>query len=264
MSMPAEHLNPHPTLADLLQGFADAPAIGVTSISSDSRALKPGGLFLACGGESSHALDYIADAVTAGVAAIAWDSTTADAPDADIGIPMIAVPGLGNHLGEIANRFYGRPSEDVHVVGVTGTNGKTSVASFVRQLWEQMGFSAASLGTVGVVEPAGTRTLAHTTPGPIELHRILAELAKSGVTHLALEASSHGLEQRRVDGCGSRPAPSPTSPATISTITRASRPISTRSSACSGSCFHQARAPSSMWIAPGLRAWSRSPRGEGA
>ena len=101
-------------------------------------------------------------------------------------------------LALIAARFFGAQPEVA--VAVTGTNGKTSVASFVRQLWEQMGFRAASLGTVGVVGPSGTQTLAHTTPDPIELHRILADLAKSGVTHLALEASSHGLEQRRVDG----------------------------------------------------------------
>jgi UDP-N-acetylmuramoyl-L-alanyl-D-glutamate--2,6-diaminopimelate ligase len=101
-------------------------------------------------------------------------------------------------LALIAARFFGAQPEVA--VAVTGTNGKTSVASFVRQLWEQMGFRAASMGTVGVVGPSGTQILAHTTPDPVELHRILADLAKSGVTHLALEASSHGLEQRRVDG----------------------------------------------------------------
>jgi UDP-N-acetylmuramoyl-L-alanyl-D-glutamate--2,6-diaminopimelate ligase len=101
-------------------------------------------------------------------------------------------------LALIAARFFGAQPEVA--VAVTGTNGKTSVASFVRQLWEQTGFRAASLGTVGVVGPSGTQTLAHTTPDPVELHCILADLAKSGVTHLALEASSHGLEQRRVDG----------------------------------------------------------------
>ena len=107
-------------------------------------------------------------------------------------------PTRAARLALIAARFFGAQPEVA--VAVTGTNGKTSVASFVRQLWEQMGFRAASLGTVGVVGPSGTQTLAHTTPDPIELHRILADLAKSGVTHLALEASSHGLEQRRVDG----------------------------------------------------------------
>jgi UDP-N-acetylmuramoyl-L-alanyl-D-glutamate--2,6-diaminopimelate ligase len=117
------------------------------------------------------------------------------APD---GTPVVEDADPRRRLALIAARFFGVQPEIA--VAVTGTNGKTSVASFVRQLWEQMGFSAASLGTVGVVGPSGTQTLAHTTPDPIELHRILADLARSGVTHLALEASSHGLEQRRIDG----------------------------------------------------------------
>jgi UDP-N-acetylmuramoyl-L-alanyl-D-glutamate--2,6-diaminopimelate ligase len=114
------------------------------------------------------------------------------------GTPVVEDADPRRRLALIAARFFGA-QPDV-AVAVTGTNGKTSVASFVRQLWEQMGFRAASLGTVGVVGPSGTQILAHTTPDPVELHRILADLAKSGVTHLALEASSHGLEQRRVDG----------------------------------------------------------------
>ncbi len=101
-------------------------------------------------------------------------------------------------LALIAARFFGLQPKTV--VAVTGTNGKTSVASFVRQLWAGQGFAAASLGTVGVVSPSGTKILKHTTPDPIELHAILAALARDGVTHLALEASSHGLQQRRVDG----------------------------------------------------------------
>ncbi len=112
--------------------------------------------------------------------------------------PWSRTPIPRRRLALIAARFFGAQPETA--VAVTGTNGKTSVASFTRQLWEQMGDTAASLGTVGVVGPAGTRTLAHTTPDPVELHRILAELANEGVTHLALEASSHGLEQRRIDG----------------------------------------------------------------
>ena len=114
------------------------------------------------------------------------------------GTPVVEDADPRRRLALIAARFFGA-QPDV-AIAVTGTNGKTSVASFVRQLWEQMGFRAASLGTVGVVGPSGTHILAHTTPDPVELHRILADLAKSGVTHLALEASSHGLEQRRIDG----------------------------------------------------------------
>src|SRR3990172_9271468 len=101
-------------------------------------------------------------------------------------------------LALIAARFYGLQPKTV--IAVTGTNGKTSVASFLRQLWAGQGFKAASLGTVGVVTPSGTKIHKHTTPDPIELHAILAALAKEGGTHLALEASSHCLPQRRVEG----------------------------------------------------------------
>jgi UDP-N-acetylmuramoyl-L-alanyl-D-glutamate--2,6-diaminopimelate ligase len=112
--------------------------------------------------------------------------------------PIIEDADPRRRLALIAAHFYGAQPETT--VAVTGTNGKTSVASFVRQLWTALGYKAASLGTVGVVSPRGTETLKHTTPDPIELHAILARLAKDGVTHLAFEASSHGLQQRRADG----------------------------------------------------------------
>lgn len=200
MSMPAEHLTTKPTLADLLQGFAAAPAIEIRDISSDSRNLKPGDLFLACGGESSHGLDYVADAVTAGVAAIAWDSSTAEAPAAEIGVPMVAVPDLAKRLGEIANRFFARPSEAVRVVGVTGTNGKTTVAWLAAQCCEQLGETCGYIGTLGtgVGEVSGGAGM--TTPGAIELHRHLAGFRDAGAGWAAVEVSSHALSQDRIDG----------------------------------------------------------------
>ncbi len=200
MSMPAEHMNRQPDLRALLQGFAVAPAIAITGISSDSRSLKKGDLFLACGGESSHGLDYAGDAVTAGVAAIAWDSGTAEAPNTDIGVPMIAVPGLARRLGEIANRFYDRPSETLQVFGVTGTNGKTTVAWLAAQCAEQLGRRCGYLGTLG----SGVGEIEHgegmTTPGAIELHGKLAEFRDAGAVASAIEVSSHALAQNRVDG----------------------------------------------------------------
>ena len=200
MSMPAETLTTKPTLADLLQGFAAAPAIEIRDISSDSRDLQPGDLFLACGGESSHGLDYVADAVSAGVAAIAWDSSTAEAPAAKVGVPMIAVPGLAKHLGEIANRFYARPAEAVRVVGVTGTNGKTTVAWLVAQCCEHLGETCGYVGTLGAGVGEVTGGEGMTTPGAIELHRNLASFRDAGAGWAAIEVSSHALSQDRIDG----------------------------------------------------------------
>ena len=113
-------------------------------------------------------------------------------------LPIVEDKDPRRRLALIAARFFGLQPKVA--VAVTGTNGKTSVASFVRQLWAGQGFRAASIGTVGVVGPRGTEPLKHTTPDPIELHAILAGLVEDGVTHLAFEASSHGLQQRRSDG----------------------------------------------------------------
>jgi UDP-N-acetylmuramoyl-L-alanyl-D-glutamate--2,6-diaminopimelate ligase len=187
------------TLGELMGPEAALPAtwrqIPIQGLTADSRAVKPGYLFAALPGTRTDGSCFIAEALQRGAAAILMPQGAAHALD---GTPVVEDADPRRRLALIAARFFGVQPEIA--VAVTGTNGKTSVASFVRQLWEQMGYSAASLGTVGVVGPSGTQTLAHTTPDPIELHRILADLAKSGVTHLALEASSHGLEQRRVDG----------------------------------------------------------------
>jgi len=202
MSMPAEYLTTTKQLADLLDGFADAPSIDIHGIASDSRALKRGDLFLAYGGDNSHGLDYLSDAVTAGAAAIAWDSSTSDAPSAEVGVPMVAVPYLSKRLGEIANRFYDRPSAELSVVGVTGTNGKTTVAWLIAQCYEQLGKPCGYIGTLGsgvgeIIDGEGM-----TTPGAIELHGVLDGFRGQGAECAAIEVSSHALAQDRVDGVG--------------------------------------------------------------
>src|SRR6202000_1318637 len=101
-------------------------------------------------------------------------------------------------LARLAAKFFA--AQPRTVAAVTGTNGKTSVSVFLRQIWAVLGYSAASMGTIGVVAPKGEIALAHTTPDPIEVHRILKRLAQDGVDHLALEASSHGLDQYRLGG----------------------------------------------------------------
>ena len=199
MSMPAEHLISAPLLADLLQGFAEAPAIPIHGIASDSRLLQRGDLFLAVQGIGSHGLDYLAQAQAAGVSAVAWDASTGTEPQ-DIGVPMIAVTGLAEQLGEIANRFYGRPSEHLDVIGITGTNGKTTVAWMIAQALELLDEKCAYLGTLGygVDEVQGAEGM--TTPAAVELQGRLAEFVDQGAADAAIEVSSHALSQGRVDG----------------------------------------------------------------
>ncbi|MFO7478314.1 MAG: UDP-N-acetylmuramoyl-L-alanyl-D-glutamate--2,6-diaminopimelate ligase [Methyloceanibacter sp.] len=178
--------------ARLPAGLAHAP---VSGLASDSRAVKPGYLFAALPGVNTDGLRFIPDALARGATALLVpEGARLQAGAATV----IEDADPRRRLALIAARFHGLQPKTA--VAVTGTNGKTSVASFLRQLWAGEGFAAASLGTVGVVGPRGTRTLTHTTPDPIELHAILAALARDGVTHLALEASSHGLQQHRVDG----------------------------------------------------------------
>lgn len=171
---------------------ATLAALPIAGLAADSRQVKPGYLFAALAGVNTDGARFAEDAVARGaVAVLAADKI-------DVGVPVIVEADPRRALALIAARFFGRQPETA--VAVTGTNGKTSVASFTRQLWSDAGLPAASLGTVGVTSPNGTKVLRHTTPDPIELHGLLAALSDEPVTHLALEASSHGLQQRRLDG----------------------------------------------------------------
>ena len=200
MSMPAEHLTRTITLADLLQGFADAPALPISGIASDSRQLRRGFLFLACPGISSHGADYLDQAIESGIAAVAYDAATAQLPTADVGVPMIAVENLSRHLGTIANRYFDSPSAAMQVIGITGTNGKTTVAWLIAQCKQRLGEACGYIGTLGVgigeIEIDGGIT----TPATIELHRQLAEFRDASAVCAAVEVSSHALVQNRVDG----------------------------------------------------------------
>ncbi|WPE20676.1 UDP-N-acetylmuramoyl-L-alanyl-D-glutamate--2,6-diaminopimelate ligase [Shinella zoogloeoides] len=171
-----------------------AAAIDATGIASDSRKVKPGDLFVALSGTKADGSAFIADAVARGAAAV----VVAEGVKIETSVPVIAVAEPRRFLALAAARFYARQPETM--VAVTGTAGKTSVASFTRQIWEQAGHPAAMIGTTGVIAPGRNDYGSLTTPDPVSLHALLAELADAGVTHAAMEASSHGLDQSRLDG----------------------------------------------------------------
>ncbi|MBN2758988.1 MAG: UDP-N-acetylmuramoyl-L-alanyl-D-glutamate--2,6-diaminopimelate ligase [Rhodobacteraceae bacterium] len=180
--------------------------VAVTGISLDSRAVPKGALFAALPGSRVHGAEFIATALARGAQAILTDRAGAEiAADAlaasDAALVLAEDPRVALS-GAAALWFGAQPSV---MAAVTGTNGKTSVASFTRQLWAALGHEAANLGTTGV-EGAYSAPLGHTTPDSVTLHRLLADMAREGVTHCAMEASSHGLDQRRLDGVTLRAA----------------------------------------------------------
>jgi UDP-N-acetylmuramoyl-L-alanyl-D-glutamate--2,6-diaminopimelate ligase len=166
-------------------------------LTSDSRKVEPGFLFAALAGSKTHGARFVADAVAHGAVAVLGRPELADEAKA-LGVRFIADenPRLG--LARMAAEFYG--AQPNLVAAVTGTKGKSSIVAFLREIWAALGKPAASLGTLGVVGPKGETPLSHTTPDPVEIHALLAQLKKDGVEHLALEASSHGLDQFRLDG----------------------------------------------------------------
>ena len=198
MSVAAEMLKSNVTLEQLLQGMAEAPAIELSGISSDSRNLEQGDLFIAYQGKTSHGLDFLDQAVAAKVAAVVFDSSTGQVPSADI--PIVPVADLARQLGTIANRFFDTPSRRVKVSGVTGTNGKTTVAYLIMQCLHLLGHKCAYIGTLGSGIDEISITDGMTTPACIDLHRQLANFRDAGARHAAIEVSSHALEQNRVDG----------------------------------------------------------------
>ncbi len=173
---------------------------GVTGLAVDSREVKPGYLFAAMPGTRLHGGEFIQYALRMGAAAVLTDAEGARIAAAELAASdaaLVIAEDPRQALSFTAALWFGRQPETV--VAVTGTNGKTSVATFTRQLWQELGLRAVNLGTTGV-EGDWQAPLKHTTPEPITLHRMLAEAARQGVDHAAMEASSHGLEQRRLDG----------------------------------------------------------------
>jgi UDP-N-acetylmuramoyl-L-alanyl-D-glutamate--2,6-diaminopimelate ligase len=167
----------------------------VTGISSDSRAIRPGDIFAALSGSRTDGARFVEAAVQAGASAVLAEERPATLP---AGVAFAHTANARRALARIASRFY--PRQPQTIAAVTGTSGKTSVAAFVRQIWQAVGHPSASIGTVGVVSPQGETYGSLTTPDPVALHRTVDGLAGGGVTHLVIEASSHGLDQHRLDG----------------------------------------------------------------
>ena len=186
-------------LAELLADSAKLePSIGsleVSGVTVDSRAVKRGDVFVAVPGSKADGLRFVPQAMAAGAAAVVAERLPETLPD---GITFVWVENARRALALAAARLY--PRQPATIAAVTGTSGKTSVAAFTRQIWAALGHQAASVGTIGVVSPKGEIYGSLTTPDPVALHKTLDELAGEGVTHLAIEASSHGLDQHRLDG----------------------------------------------------------------
>ena len=188
------------TLAELGLTAANGREVQITGLTVDSRNVKPGNLFAALPGATVHGGNFIAKAIELGASAVLTDAAGAQIA-ADVlsasNVATIVAQDPRQTLAQTASLWFG--AHPGTVVAVTGTNGKTSVSTFCRQIWEELGLFGVNLGTTGV-EGAWTHPLKHTTPEPITLHRVMAEAVQHGVTHVAMEASSHGLDQRRLDG----------------------------------------------------------------
>ena len=166
--------------------------VEVSMVTADSRLVKPGALFAAIPGTVSDGRDYIEQAIAKGASAILSTKGLADMP-----IPYIGVDEPRETYAKIAARYHAGQPEIL--VAMTGTNGKSSTVEFLRQIWAYAGNRAACFGTLGVQSPEGYQPLTHTTPDAMALHGTLSDLAAQGVTHVAMEASSHGLNQYRLD-----------------------------------------------------------------
>ena len=186
-------------LSELLPDVPAVPRdLDITGLVQDSRHLKPGDAFVAIAGFGAHGLLFVDQAKHAGARAILFEPP---AP-ADIPAPAdaIAVPGLRARMGELADRFHGHPSHAMTTVGVTGTNGKTSTVQLLAQAWTLLGTRAGTIGTLGAGVYPEVIPTGFTTPLVLQMHQLLAELREAGAQALAMEVSSHALDQQRVAG----------------------------------------------------------------
>lgn len=194
-------------LRSLLQGFVEIPLEHdrkISGVQLDSRLLQSGDVFIALPGATTDGVEFIPQALQAGVAAVIYETPLAgDALQQqakEAGVVLIQLSGLSRKLGDIAARFYGHPSRNMTVVGVTGTDGKTSVSHFIAQALKALGQQSAVIGTIGNGLLGEESLATHTTPHAIALQNIFSQMRNQGVTSVSMEVSSHGLDQGRVNG----------------------------------------------------------------
>jgi len=186
-------------LDQLLNGIADIPGAGdivISGLTLDSRQVRPGDAFFALRGTREHGIAFAQGAVARGARVVLAEAPANDAPALDV--PVLWIDGLHGKVGEIASRFFGHPSESLRVIGVTGTNGKTSTVQLLAQALEHLGHRAATIGTLGAGLHGQISEGERTTPDAINVQGLLASFRDGGATHVAMEVSSHALEQGRV------------------------------------------------------------------
>jgi UDP-N-acetylmuramoyl-L-alanyl-D-glutamate--2,6-diaminopimelate ligase len=189
------------SLAELTAGILQAPAdVEITDVTLDSRAVRPGALFLACRGLTHHGLAFAPDAIARGARAVLYDDGAELRESTRPDVFAARVPALGAHVGTIADRFFGAPSSALTVAGITGTNGKTTCAFVLAQALSIAERPCAYAGTLGFGLPDALRASSHTTVDAVSVHRQLAELRALGAECVAMEVSSHALDQGRTAG----------------------------------------------------------------
>ncbi len=194
----------HQCLSVLLAGVCDLSGvrdIEFSGLQLDSRKVVHGDLFVGLHGHQSHGLEHAEQAISRGAAGIIYDPEGAESLEDKMlhGVPVVPVENLDQKLGMLADRFFGHPSRSMEVIGITGTNGKTSCSHFLAEAF-RANAKAGVIGTLGWGPPGRLKSTTHTTPDAIEIHRILNSLRAEGCRYVAMEASSHGLVQGRLNG----------------------------------------------------------------
>lgn len=190
------------SLGALLHGIVEVPSVFdviIHGLETDSREVHAGDVFVALAGSRTPADHYMDQAIAAGASVVLLEADTAGACFEHHGALVVPVPDLKQNLGRIASRFFGDPSRELRLIGVTGTNGKTSVSQYIAQLLGAVGMPCGILGTLGYGMPGALAPATHTTPDVVRVNRVLQQLVARGARAAAMEVSSHALTQGRVD-----------------------------------------------------------------